>query len=61
MLCTVLSFNGAELANSKRMRDGEVDGYKSQGILEYDKIKVIEMNENFRREYPRGTKAKYNK
>ena len=45
-----------ELPSGEKIREIEAEGYKYQGILEYDRIKRQEMKDKFRNEYFRKAK-----
>ena len=40
---TVVSSEGVEIPNDERIKEVEKDGYRYQGILEYNKIKESKM------------------
>ena len=40
---TVVSYEGVEIPNDERIKEVEKDGYRYQGILEYNKIKESKM------------------
>ena len=52
----VKSTKGIELPTGGKIREIEEDGYKYLGILEYDRVKEQEMEDNFRNEYFRRAK-----
>ena len=48
--------DGIELSSGEKIIEIEEDGYKYQGILEYDRVKEEEMKDKFRNEYFRRAK-----
>ena len=48
--------DGIELSIGEKIIEIEEDGYKYQGILEYDRVKEEEMKDKFRNEYFRRAK-----
>ena len=52
----VKSTDRIELPSGEKIREIEAEGYKYQGILEYDRLKRQEMKDKFRNEYFRKAK-----
>ena len=52
-----MSSEGVEMSDGEIIKEVEKNGYKYQGILEYNKIKESKMKDNFRREYLRRAKC----